>query len=247
LISLRITSMKSVIPNAGALARVAGILALTAVVSLWSAQAMAVDGMITVPSSHGPIETMNKFEAEVNAKGMIVFARIDHAAGAAAVGLSLRPTELLMFGNAKGGTPLMQSAQTMGIDLPLKTLVWQDQSGSYGFRTMIRVGSQNDTASAPCAPRLMRCREQQPRRGSVGARTGKAEQSDDSADLRLIPDVQRAAHANACRPQTTRRYVMKKFIAALALITLIAVPTLTVPASAASVSPSSSSFGDNGY
>jgi uncharacterized protein (DUF302 family) len=117
-------------PQCGSLARVAGILALTAVVSLWSAQAMAVDGMITVPSSHGPIETINKFEAEVNAKGMIVFARIDHAAGAAAVGLSLRPTELLIFGNAMGGTPLMQSAQTIGIDLPLKALVWQDQSGS---------------------------------------------------------------------------------------------------------------------
>jgi uncharacterized protein (DUF302 family) len=129
LISLRITSMKSVIPKAGALAR-GGILALTAVVSLWSAHAMSIDGMITVPSSHGPNETMNKFEAEVNAKGMTVFARIDHAAGAAAVGLSLRPTELLIFGNAKGGTPLMQAAQTMGIDLPLKALVWQDQSGS---------------------------------------------------------------------------------------------------------------------
>jgi hypothetical protein len=77
LISSRITSMKSVIPKAGALARETGILALTAVVSLWSAQAMAVDGMITVPSSHGPNETMNKFEAEVNAKGMTVFARID--------------------------------------------------------------------------------------------------------------------------------------------------------------------------
>src|SRR4051794_39663569 len=61
---------------------------------------------------------------------MTVFARIDHATGAAAVGLSLRPTELLIFGNAKGGTPLMQSAQTMGIDLPLKALVWQDPSGS---------------------------------------------------------------------------------------------------------------------
>jgi uncharacterized protein (DUF302 family) len=61
---------------------------------------------------------------------MTVFARIDHAAGAAAVGLSLRPTELLIFGNAKGGTPLMQSTQTIGIDLPLKALVWQDASGS---------------------------------------------------------------------------------------------------------------------
>ena len=61
--------------------------------------------------------------------GLTVFARIDHAAGAAEVGLSLRPTELLVFGNAKGGTPLMQAAQTIGIDLPLKALVWQDASG----------------------------------------------------------------------------------------------------------------------
>ncbi len=61
--------------------------------------------------------------------GMRVFARINHAAGAAAAGLSLRPTEVLIFGNAKAGTPLMQSVQTIGIDLPLKALVWQDASG----------------------------------------------------------------------------------------------------------------------
>ena len=90
---------------------------------------MAVDGLTTLPSTHGPKETMNRFEAEVKAKGMTVFARIDHAAGAAAAGLPLRPTELLIFGNAKGGTPLMQSNQTIGIDLPLKALVWQDGSG----------------------------------------------------------------------------------------------------------------------
>jgi uncharacterized protein (DUF302 family) len=72
---------------------------------------------------------MNKLEAEVKAKGMTVFARIDHAAGAAAVGLPLRSTELLIFGNAKGGTPLMQSNQTIGIDLPLKALVWENASG----------------------------------------------------------------------------------------------------------------------
>ena len=58
-----------------------------------------------------------------------MFARIDHAAGAAEVGLTLRPTELMIFGNARGGTPLMQSAQTIGIDLPLKALVWQDAGG----------------------------------------------------------------------------------------------------------------------
>jgi uncharacterized protein (DUF302 family) len=91
---------------------------------------MAADGLTTLPSSRGPKDTMDRLEAEVRAKGMTVFARIDHAAGAAAVGLSLRPTELLIFGNAKGGTPLMQSMQTIGIDLPLKALVWQDASGN---------------------------------------------------------------------------------------------------------------------
>jgi uncharacterized protein (DUF302 family) len=90
---------------------------------------MAADGLLTIRSHHGPGETMNRFQAEVEAKGLTVFARVDHAAGAAAVGLSLRPTELLMFGNAKGGTPLMQAVQTIGIDLPLKALVWQDASG----------------------------------------------------------------------------------------------------------------------
>jgi len=91
---------------------------------------MAVDGLITLRSSHGPKDTMNRLETEVKGRGLTVFARIDHAAGAAEVGLSLRPTELLIFGNAKGGTPLMDSVQTIGIDLPLKALVWQDASGN---------------------------------------------------------------------------------------------------------------------
>ena len=90
---------------------------------------MAAEGLITVRSSHGPADTMSRLEAEVRAKGLTVFARIDHAAGAAGAGLSLGPTELLIFGNAKGGTPLMQADQTIGIDLPLKALVWQDASG----------------------------------------------------------------------------------------------------------------------
>jgi uncharacterized protein (DUF302 family) len=91
---------------------------------------MAADGLITIESRNGPEETMNRFEAEVRARGMTVFAHIDHAAGAAAVGLPLRPTELLIFGSAKTGTPLMQSAQSLGIDLPLKALVWLDASGT---------------------------------------------------------------------------------------------------------------------
>jgi uncharacterized protein (DUF302 family) len=91
---------------------------------------MTVDGLKTVRSSFGPEETMNKFEAAVRARGLSVFAHIDHAAGAAAAGLSLRPTDLLIFGNARGGTPLMTASQTTGVDLPLKVLVWQDASGT---------------------------------------------------------------------------------------------------------------------
>ena len=90
---------------------------------------MAADGLITRASMLGAKETMDRLQAEIEAKGMTIFARIDHAAGAAAVGMPLRPTELLIFGNARGGTPLMQADQAIGIDLPLKALVWQDASG----------------------------------------------------------------------------------------------------------------------
>ena len=86
---------------------------------------MAADGLITIPSSYGAKDTADRLDAAINARGMTVFARIDHAAGAAEVGLALQPTELLIFGNARGGTPLMQSNQMIGIDLPLKALVWQ--------------------------------------------------------------------------------------------------------------------------
>src|SRR5262245_62031129 len=104
---------------------------------------MAADGLVTIESRNGPEETMNRFQAEVRARGMTVFAHIDHAAGGASVGLPLRPTELLIFGNARGGTPLMQSVQTIGIDLPLKALVWQDASGSTWL-------SYNDPAFLAC-------------------------------------------------------------------------------------------------
>ena len=75
-------------------------------------EAMSADGLITLRSSFGPEETMRRFEAQVRARAMTIFGHIDHAAGAAAVGLLLRPTDLLIFGAAKGGTPLMQSVQT---------------------------------------------------------------------------------------------------------------------------------------
>jgi uncharacterized protein (DUF302 family) len=85
--------------------------------------------MIAIPSRFGAKETMDRLEADIKAKGMTVFARIDHAAGATEVGLPLRPTELLLFGSARAGTPLMQVNQAIGIDLPLKALVFQDADG----------------------------------------------------------------------------------------------------------------------
>jgi uncharacterized protein (DUF302 family) len=89
-----------------------------------------VDGLRTIKSNFGPEETMNRCEAAVRAKGMTIFAHIDHAASAAALGMSLRPMDLIIFGSAKAGTSLMQSIETIGIDLPLKALVWQDESGT---------------------------------------------------------------------------------------------------------------------
>ena len=87
------------------------------------------DGLTTIPSDHSVKDTIDRLEAEVKAKGMTVFARIDHAKGARDVGMELRPTEVLMFGQARGGTPLMQAQQTAGIDLPLKALAWEDAAG----------------------------------------------------------------------------------------------------------------------
>jgi uncharacterized protein (DUF302 family) len=74
-------------------------------------------------------DTIDRLESEVKSKGLTIFARIDHAAGARDAGLGLRPTELLIFGNARGGTPLMHAAQTIGIDLPLKALAFEDADG----------------------------------------------------------------------------------------------------------------------
>ena len=84
---------------------------------------------MTIQSNSGPQETMDRLEAEIKAHGMTVFARISHAKLARQVGLELRPTELILFGNPRSSTPFMQGRQTIGIDLPLKALVWQDAAG----------------------------------------------------------------------------------------------------------------------
>jgi uncharacterized protein (DUF302 family) len=90
---------------------------------------MSEDGLVTIASKFSVKETLDRLEANLKTKDITVFARIDHAAGATSVRMPLRPTELLIFGNPKAGTPLMQSNQTIGIDLPLKVLAWQDASG----------------------------------------------------------------------------------------------------------------------
>lgn len=90
---------------------------------------MAENGLVSVQSRASARETLDRLLAALTARKLTVFARVDHAAGAAAVGLPLRPTELVVFGNPQGGTALMQDRQTAGIDLPLKALVWEDAEG----------------------------------------------------------------------------------------------------------------------
>lgn len=94
-----------------------------------AAQARAADGLVVVKSPYSAAETASRLAAALPERGLKLFARIDHAAGAASVGKALRPTEVLIFGNPQGGTPLMDCQQSVGIDLPMKALVWQDTSG----------------------------------------------------------------------------------------------------------------------
>jgi uncharacterized protein (DUF302 family) len=112
----------------------------------------AADGMTRVPSPHDARTTMNRLESVVKQKGMTVFARIDHAAGAAGIGQSLRATEVLIFGDPQGGTPLMRCAQTAGIDLPLKALVWQDEAGKtwIGYNDPAYIANRHKTGD--CGP-----------------------------------------------------------------------------------------------
>lgn len=88
----------------------------------------AADGLVATKSPLPVKAAADKFEELAKQRGLTVFGRIDHAAGAAKVGKSLRPTELLIFGSPQAGTPFMECSQTVGIDLPLKALIWEDSS-----------------------------------------------------------------------------------------------------------------------
>jgi uncharacterized protein (DUF302 family) len=116
----------------------------------------AADGLVVAKSVHSAQETMNRLEAAAKQRGLIVFARIDHAAGASKVGKSLRPTELLIFGHPQGGTPLMECAQSAGIDLPLKALVWQDEASQVwlGYNDPAFLAQRHGVATCPVVDNL---------------------------------------------------------------------------------------------
>ncbi|MEO5732287.1 MAG: DUF302 domain-containing protein [Rubrivivax sp.] len=118
--------------------------------------ARAADGLIEIKSPHSPKATMDKLEAAAKEKGLTVFARIDHAAGAAKVDKILRPTELLIFGNPQGGTPFMECAQTVGIDLPLKAVVWEDAGKQVwlGYNDPAWIAKRHGVATCPVVTNL---------------------------------------------------------------------------------------------
>ena len=101
---------------------------ITSVLLLVSGLVFADNGLVKKQSPYSPAETLDRLEKVLMAKGIKVFARINHKANAEGVGLVLRPTELLIFGNPKLGTYLINSNQDVGIDLPMKVLAWQDDN-----------------------------------------------------------------------------------------------------------------------
>jgi uncharacterized protein (DUF302 family) len=125
---------------------------------------MAEEGLVSIPSRHSAAETMQRLLAALKERDLTVFARIDHAANAAAVGMELRPTEVVLFGNPKGGTMLMQDQQRAGIDLPLKALIWEDAAGEVWLSYLDR-GARR----ARREKRRRRCRHDQ---GAGGDRPG---------------------------------------------------------------------------
>src|SRR6516225_6154846 len=114
---------------------------------------MPENGLVSVQSRSPAPETVERLLSVLAKRKLTVFARVDHAAGAASVGLQLRPTELVIFGNPQGGTALMQDQQSAGIDLPLKALVWEDSDGktwlSYNDPNWIARRHSLGTISAP--------------------------------------------------------------------------------------------------
>ncbi len=130
--------------------------ASTLLLVLAFSQAIGADGLIAVKSPHSPKDTMDRLQALLKRNGLTIFARVDHAAGAAKVGRQLRPTEVLIFGNPQGGTPFIECSQTVGIDLPLKALVWQDESGQVwiGYNDPAFLARRHGASQCPAVENL---------------------------------------------------------------------------------------------
>ena len=118
--------------------------------------AAAADELTTKPSKYSVTETVERLTAALKDKGIALAARVDHAAAAKAAGLELKPTEVLMFGNPKLGTPLMQANRLVAIDLPMKVLVWEDDAGKVWIaytppstlKARYRIDGRDDTLKA---------------------------------------------------------------------------------------------------
>lgn len=104
------------------------VILIACIMSLLAHPVVAADGVITVTSNYNVEETADRLVNVLKEKGMTIFNRINHSEGAANVGLELRDTELVIFGNPKVGSPLMQCQQSVAIDLPQKALIWQDDN-----------------------------------------------------------------------------------------------------------------------
>jgi len=129
----------------------AGLVALACLFG--SSAALSAEGMVQIKSPDSVSATADRFEQAALDRGLNVFARIDHAAGAKKVGQTLRPTELLIFGSPKAGTPFMKCSQTVGIDLPLKALVWEDEQGQVwlGYNDPKYLAQRHQAGDCPVA------------------------------------------------------------------------------------------------
>lgn len=136
--------------------RATAFVVLATLVAGLSLAAQAADGLIAVKSPHSVADTATRFVTALQERGLKLFARVDHAAGAASVNQKLRPTEVLIFGNAQGGTPFMVCEQTVGIDLPLKALIWQDEAGQvwFGYNDPAWVATRHGASACPVVPNL---------------------------------------------------------------------------------------------
>lgn len=127
----------------------------------FSTLATAADGLVAIKSPHTVAVTMDRVEVLAKQRGLTVFSRIDHAAGAAKIGKTLRPTQVIIFGNPQGGTPFMECAQTVGIDLPLKVLVWEDAAAQVwlGYNDPDFLAKRHGAANCPAVGNLRKALE----------------------------------------------------------------------------------------